>query len=126
MFSRQKIATVSGLIGGLAVICVGGAAQAYTDGSPGNCRTTEQGDTICVKKSETVRKDKKGTYVIKQTQSCSTTYRPNLVTPEDGWLNKGSSKVGPTVDCSNKTPLPKGFKRPTIKRPHFERPQIDF
>ncbi|MFF4254095.1 hypothetical protein ACFY1L_23105 [Streptomyces sp. NPDC001663] len=126
MFSRQKIATVSGLIGSLAVIYVGAAVQAHADGNPGNCKTNAQGETTCIKKSETVRKDKGGTYVVKQTQDCSTTYRPHLVLPEDGWLNNGSSKVGPTVDCSNTSPLPKGFKRPTFKRPHFERPKIDF
>ena len=113
MISRQKMATVSGLLGSLAVICAG-AAQAHADGSAGDCKTTAAGETTCIHKSEIVHKDKKGTYVVKQTQNCSTVSRPHLELPEDTWLNSGSSKVGPVVDCSNTVPLPKGFKRPHI------------
>ncbi|MFJ9814592.1 hypothetical protein ACIRU3_04840 [Streptomyces sp. NPDC101151] len=114
MFSRQTIATVSGLIGGLAVICVG-AAQAYADESPGECKTSSLGDTICVRKSETVKKDKEGKYFVKQTQDCSTIDRPRLVFPDDNLLSDGSSgstNAGPVVECSNKAQLPKGLKVP--------------
>ena len=125
MLSRQKIATVTGLIGSLAVIYVG-AAQAHADESPGDCKSTVAGETTCVHKSEVVHKGKKGTYVVKQAQDCSTTYRPRLVLPEDGVLNTGSTDVGPVVECTNKSPLPKGFKRPHIERPRIERPHIEF
>jgi hypothetical protein len=94
MLSRKKIATVSGLLGSLAVICAG-AAQAHADGSAGDCKTTAAGETTCIHKSEIVHKDKNGTYVVKQAQNCSTASRPRLVLPEDGMLNKGSTKVGP-------------------------------
>ncbi|WP_225858848.1 hypothetical protein [Streptomyces albicerus] len=115
MFSRQKIATVSGLIGSLAVIYVG-AAQAYANEPPRNCKTSAQGETICVRKSEVVRTDKDGRYVIKQTQNCVTMERPRLVWgPENGLLKKGTTKVGPVVECSNKVTLPKGFKPPHFK-----------
>ncbi|MGP4043301.1 hypothetical protein [Streptomyces sp. 2A115] len=111
MFSRQKIATVSGLLGSLAVICVGGA-PAYADEPPRDCKTSAAGETTCIRKSEIVHNDKHGRYVVKQTQECSTTYRPHVALPEDKVLNQGSKKIGPVVDCSNTVPLPKGFKRP--------------
>jgi hypothetical protein len=125
MFSRQKIATVSGLLGSLAVICVG-AAHAQADEKPGDCKSNAAGEITCVHKSETVHTDKRGTYVVKQAQNCSTTSRPRLVLPEDGMLNKGKTQVGPVVDCTNKAPVPKGFKPPHFKRPHFTRPHFDF
>lgn len=114
MFSRQKIATVSGLLGSLAVIYVG-AAPAHAAERPGDCKTSAVGETTCIRKSEIVHTDKHGRYVVKQTQECSTTFRPRLPAPKDSVLNTGSKKVGPVLDCSNKAPLPKGFKRP-----HFE------
>ncbi|MFF4502993.1 hypothetical protein [Streptomyces sp. NPDC001401] len=119
MFSRQKIATVSGIIGSLAVICLG-AAHAQANEDPRGCKTNAAGETTCVHKSEIVRKDKRGTFVVKQSQNCSTTARPRLVLPEDGMLNNGSTHVGPVLDCSNTSPLPKGFKRPHVKAPHFK------
>lgn len=114
MLSRQKIAAVSGLLGGLAVMYVG-AAQAYADESPGDCKSSAVGETTCVKKSETVHVDKGGRYVIKQTQDCRTTEQPRVVSPEDEASNTGNTKVGPVVDCTNKAQLPEGFKPP-----HFE------
>lgn len=114
MFSRQKIATVSGLLGSLAVIYVG-AAQAYADEPARDCKTSARGETTCTHKNEIIHTDEDGRYAIKQTQDCTTTYRPRLATPEYGPLNSGSTKVGPVVDCSNKAELPKGFKRPHFK-----------
>ncbi|MFD7342314.1 hypothetical protein [Streptomyces violascens] len=117
MFSRQKIATVSGLIGSLAVICVG-ATQAHAEPPKpkGECKTSAAGETTCIHKSETVHIDKKnGSYSIKQTQECSTTDRPNLLMPGDTQVNQETMQVGPTVGCSNNAKLPKG-----VKVPHFE------
>ncbi|MFJ9345782.1 hypothetical protein [Streptomyces sp. NPDC101237] len=117
MLTRQKIATVTGLVGSLAAICVGAghaSASAYADGRSGDCKTNAQGDTVCVRKSE-IHSDKDGTHVIKQTQDCTTVDRPGVVYPEDGLLGSGSTSAGPEVDCSNKAELPKGFKKP-----HFE------
>ncbi|WP_369247477.1 hypothetical protein [Streptomyces sp. R41] len=114
MFSRQKIATVSGLLGSLAVIYVG-AAQAYADEPPGDCKSSALGETTCIRKSETVHIDEDGRIVVKQMQDCETTDRPRLVGPDNDLLNTGSTKVGPVVNCSNKAQLPKGFKRP-----HFD------
>ncbi|MER6424433.1 hypothetical protein [Streptomyces sp. NPDC001137] len=123
MFSRQKIATVSGILGSLAVICVG-AVHAQADENPRDCKTNAAGETTCVHKTESVHKDKHGTFVVKQSQSCSTTARPRLVLPEDGMLNNGSTHVGAVVDCTNKAPTPKGFKRPHFKAPHIKTPYI--
>ncbi|MFD3585053.1 hypothetical protein [Streptomyces sp. NPDC058683] len=112
MFTRQKIATVTGLVGSLAAICVG-AGHAYADGHSSDCKTDAQGDTVCVRKSE-VHTDKDGTHIIRQTQDCSTTDRPSVVYPEDGLMASGSTEAGPVVDCSNTAELPKGFKKPHI------------
>lgn len=111
MFSRQKIAAVSGLLGSLAVINVG-AAQAYASERPGDCKTSAAGETTCSRKSETTHTSKNGRLVIKQSQQCSTTHRPHLPLPKDNALNTGSTKIGPKMDCSNKVQLPKGFKLP--------------
>ncbi|MEU9476520.1 hypothetical protein [Streptomyces sp. NPDC048191] len=113
MFTVRKIATVSGLVGSLAAFCVG-AGHAYADGSSDDCRSTEQGGTVCVHKNET-RTDKGGVHVVKQLLDCSTSDRPRLVFPEDQLLDGGPSGNGQHVDCSNTEKLPKGFKKP-----HFE------
>ncbi|MCD9880591.1 hypothetical protein [Streptomyces guryensis] len=123
MFSRQKIATVTGIIGSIAVICAG-AAHAQADEIPRGCKTNAAGEIICVHKTQTVHKDKRGTFVVNQTQSCSTTSRPRLVLPEDGMLNNGSTHVGPVVNCSNTAPTPKGFKRPHVKALHIKAPHV--
>ncbi|MDO0913851.1 hypothetical protein QQM39_24385 [Streptomyces sp. DT2A-34] len=114
MIGRQRIATVSGLIGALAVL-YSGAAPAYADDPKGDCTISEQGDIVCVKKSEVIRKDKRGKYVVKQKQDCETIERPRLVYPEGNLLNGGDVRSGPVVECSNKTKLPKGYKLPKIK-----------
>ncbi|MEU1409954.1 hypothetical protein ABZ471_48655 [Streptomyces sp. NPDC005728] len=124
MITRQKMATVSGLVGSLAMICVG-AAHAYADEPSGDCKSTALGDTICIHKSET-RTDKNGKHVLKQAHDCSTTDRPRLVFPTDELMNGGPTKVGPVVDCSNTAKLPKGFKKPHIEKPHIEKPHFDF
>ncbi|MGW0734311.1 hypothetical protein [Streptomyces sp. NPDC002851] len=116
MFSGQKIAAVSGLLGSLAVIYVG-AGQAYAaQERPGDCKTNARGETTCQRKNETTHTDKHGKFVVKQSQKCSATYRPRLPLPKDSVLNPGTKKVGPVLDCTNKVQLPKGFK---FKRPHF-------
>lgn len=114
MIGRQRIATVSGLLGALAVL-YSGAAPAYADDPKGDCTISEQGDIVCIKKSEIVHKDKRGKYVVKQKRDCETIERPRLAYPEGNLLNGGNVKSGPVVGCSNKTDLPKGFKLPKIK-----------
>ncbi|MFE7275047.1 hypothetical protein [Streptomyces sp. NPDC057623] len=115
MIGRQKIATVSGLLGALAVI-YGGAAPAYADDPKGACTLTAEGDIVCVKKSEVVHRDKRNGYVLKQKQDCSTVERPRVAMPEGHMLNGGSVKSGPVVECNNTAKLPKGIKIPKF---HF-------
>ncbi|OLZ65787.1 hypothetical protein AV521_30785 [Streptomyces sp. IMTB 2501] len=117
MFTRQKIATVTGLVGSLAVICVG-AAHALPDGPRPDCKTTAMGDVICIHKRE-IRTDRHGKHIIKQAQDCSVVDRSRVVFPEGDLLGGGSRKVGPVVNCSNEVKLPKGFKKPHFPKPHF-------
>ncbi|MFB7494541.1 hypothetical protein ACFC09_07500 [Streptomyces sp. NPDC056161] len=112
MFTPRKIATVTGLVGSLAAFCVG-AGHAYAYGPSGDCKTAEQGGTVCVHKSET-RTEKGGTHVIKQERDCSTADRPRVVFPDDQLAGGGSASFGQVVDCSNTAKLPKGFKKPHI------------
>ncbi|WP_261989617.1 hypothetical protein [Streptomyces sp. uw30] len=109
MIGRQKIATVSGLLGALAVIYAG-AAPAHADDPKGDCTITAQGDIVCVKKSEVVHKDKRG-YTVQQKQDCTTVERPRFG-PEERMVNGGSVQRGPVVECNNTAKLPKGFKLP--------------
>ncbi|MFE1194889.1 hypothetical protein [Streptomyces olivaceoviridis] len=113
MFSLQKIATVSGLVSGLALVCVG-AGHAYADANPGGCKTTAQGGTVCIRQSET-RTDEDDTHTLKQEQNCSTADRPRVMFSEDELTGGGSTSVGQAVDCSNRAELPKGFKKPQIE-----------
>ncbi|KUL21716.1 hypothetical protein ADL12_44215 [Streptomyces regalis] len=108
------MATVSGLLGALAVI-YSGVAPAYADDPKGDCTISEQGDIVCIKKSEVVRKDKKGRYLVKQKQDCQTIEQPRFVHPDGSLLNGGDVDSGPTVECSNKAKWPKGYKLPKIK-----------
>ncbi|NUT25238.1 MAG: hypothetical protein HOV84_04770 [Streptomyces sp.] len=103
------MATVTGLLGALAVIYSGAAAPAYADGdSKGACTITAQGDIVCIKKSENVIKDKRG-YAIKQAHDCEVTEHPRVA------FNGESERSGPVVECSNTTHLPKGVKVPKFK-----------
>ncbi|MCF1599601.1 hypothetical protein [Streptomyces muensis] len=111
MNGRQRIATVSGLLGALAVI-YSGAAPAYADDPKGACTFTDQGDIVCVKKSEVVHNDKRHGYVLQQRQDCSTVERPRVVGPREHMMNGGSVKSGPVVECNNTAKLPKGIKIP--------------
>ncbi|MER6084845.1 hypothetical protein [Streptomyces sp. NPDC001833] len=49
MFSRKKIATVSGLVGGIAVACVG-LAPAYAAVGPGKCTNDLLGNLTCTQR----------------------------------------------------------------------------
>ncbi|MFG3659867.1 hypothetical protein [Streptomyces sp. NPDC047706] len=113
MFTAQKIAVVSGIVGSLAAVCVG-AGNAYADGRSGECESTTQGGAVCVRKSET-RTDKDGEQVIRQEQECSTIDRPNIVFRDEALLDGGSANVGPVVDCSNTARLPEGFRKPRVE-----------
>ncbi|MFJ9420211.1 hypothetical protein ACIRPT_39585 [Streptomyces sp. NPDC101227] len=115
MFSRKKIAAVSGLLGGLAMTCAG-VTQAYAGGSVSDCARSALGNRVCIHKGQHVYKSKNGSYVIKQSKDCTTISRQRLLWPEDALLNgaRQSTKIGPAVSCSNRVHLPKHFKLPHI------------
>ncbi|MFS4096414.1 hypothetical protein [Streptomyces sp. AF1A] len=108
----RKIATVSGLVGTLAALCAG-AGHAYADGALGECRTSEQGGTVCVHKSES-HLDKGRLHIIKQAQDCSTSDHPHVVFSKDRSADDEAADAGQSVDCSNTVKLPKGFRKPDL------------
>lgn len=94
MFSRKKIAVVSGIVSGLVMTCVG-VGQANAQGASGNCGQNAQGITTCMQGGYT----EDGTpYVVRQTKDCLP-MKP-LKLPTDGVVNT-NMLVGPTVSCSN-------------------------
>ncbi|KIZ18863.1 hypothetical protein [Streptomyces natalensis] len=112
MFSRKKIAAVSALLGGLAITGAG-TPQAFAGGSAGDCNRSVMGADTCIQNRQTVH-TKHGNYVVKQKKDCSSASKRREVWPELGLLNNGSTKVGPAMDCTNRAPLPKGFRPPHI------------
>ncbi|MEU1704169.1 hypothetical protein ABZ478_02035 [Streptomyces sp. NPDC005706] len=112
MFNAQKIATVTGLVGSLAVLCLG-AGQASAGGLPSGCGSAAESGAVCVQKNDS-HVDKDGTHVIQQNQGCSSVDRPNVMFPADEASGKGSVSTGQDIDCSNKAELPKGFKKPHV------------
>ncbi|MFI9047577.1 hypothetical protein [Streptomyces sp. NPDC053427] len=111
MFSRKKIAALSGLLGGLAMTYAG-ATQAYAGGSEGDCHRSALGNRICVYKGQSLYKSKHGRIVIRQAKDCSAASRQRVFWPESGLLNSGFgiTRIGPAMECSNKVHLPKKFK----------------
>ena len=100
MFSRKKIAAVSGLLCGLAVTCAG-ATQAYAAG-PGNCHVDSQGNIVCVQR---IVADMPEGGFDGQARSC-VPVQP-LTLPVVGVLNPGTTKIGPEVTCATDAPVVK-------------------
>ncbi|WP_369247480.1 hypothetical protein [Streptomyces sp. R41] len=98
MFSRKKIAAVSGLLCGLAVTCAG-ATQAYAAGGPGTCTFDSEGNVTCVQRIVGDMSEGDG-FVVRQAQGCVPTKPFSL--PVIPVLNNGSTKIGPEVTCSPK------------------------
>lgn len=116
MNSRKKISAVAGLLGGLALTCVG-IVHAYGD-TKDKCTRDAQGNVSCVRiqKSETVYKSEDGTTHIRQSQNCSTTSRSYVYQPQpqSGSWQPQVTRTGPKVGCSNSQSLPPGFTPPQI------------
>lgn len=102
MFSRKKMAAVSGLLGVLAVTGVG-TAQAYA--AVNGCTSDADGNVTCVNGNETVYKSRDGRQVLHQTKDCSTETKQRVVWPEYGVLHGGNTTVGPNLSCSNSAPI---------------------
>ncbi|MFF4254093.1 hypothetical protein ACFY1L_23095 [Streptomyces sp. NPDC001663] len=99
MFSRKKIAAVSGILCGLAVACTG-AAQAHAAAGPGTCTVNNQGDIVCIQR---IVADMPGDGIDRQTTSC-VPVEP-LTLPVVGVLNSGTTKIGPEVTCAPDNPV---------------------
>ncbi|MFD4547009.1 hypothetical protein ACFWOX_03825 [Streptomyces sp. NPDC058467] len=102
MFSRKKIAALSGLLCGLAVTCAGaGAAQAYAAGGPGTCTVDLEGNVTCVQRivgAMPAMRDGGDGLAFRQAQSCVPTKPFSL--PVIPVLNNGSTRIGPEVTCA--------------------------
>lgn len=114
MLSRKKIAAVSGLLGGLALACVG-VAQANDGKTTNECTTDSGGNVSCVyvQKSETTYTSKDGRTHVRQSQNCSVTSESRVVQPE-GSTGQGTTVVGPRIKCGNQTGAPKDVVLPHV------------
>ncbi|MFJ9814589.1 hypothetical protein ACIRU3_04825 [Streptomyces sp. NPDC101151] len=97
MFSRKKIAAVSGLLGGLAVTCTG-ITQAYAGGGPGICTRDLQGNVTCIQRIEGELSDDGGFFPHQE--NCLPTQPFTLPAP----LGNGKTRIGPEVTCSDTKP----------------------
>jgi hypothetical protein len=95
MFSRKKIAAVSGLLGGLALTCTG-VAQVHAAVGPGTCSVDAQGNITCVQRISG-EKAEDGGFVLRQAQGCVPMKPFSL--PGIPLLNNGSTRIGPEVTC---------------------------
>jgi hypothetical protein len=95
MFSRKKIAALSGLIGGLAVTSMG-ITHAHAAGDPASCTRNPQGDVICVQHIEggTAGRD-----AIPHQETCMPVQSVTLPAP----TGNGTTQLGPRVTCSPAT-----------------------
>ncbi|MFG2359661.1 hypothetical protein [Streptomyces sp. NPDC048521] len=95
MFSRKKIAAVSGLIGGLAVASTG-VAQAYAAGGPGTCTRDLAGNISCI---QHIEGEIPASGIIPHQESCAPV-QPLTLPSATG---NGSTQLGPEVTCSPTT-----------------------
>jgi hypothetical protein len=102
MTSRNKIAVISWVIGGLAMTCVG-AAQAH-GGTTDECTTDAQGNVVCVKKTENEWTSPDGKLHVHQTQDCTTVSKNRLDQPAVAVGQQGVTHIGASVDCSTTAP----------------------
>jgi len=96
MFSRKKIAAVSGILGGLVVTCTGGA-QAYAADTPASCGLDNQGTITCVQRVVGQTPEGDG-FIVRQSQSC-VPVQP-LTLPVIPLINSGRTRIGPEVTCA--------------------------
>ncbi|QHC24502.1 hypothetical protein [Streptomyces sp. GS7] len=110
MFSRNQIAAIAALLGGVAASAVV-APQAYASGAD-DCNRGAAGHRSCVHRSggSFIAKDGRD-IVVRQTQRCSSASRQRLIWPESGLLSRGDTEIGPHLNCSNRLPAPKELKR---------------
>ncbi|GAA3843944.1 hypothetical protein GCM10022403_089880 [Streptomyces coacervatus] len=109
MFSRKKIAAVSGLLCSLAVTCTG-ITQAYAAAGPGGCTVAASGDVTCIQgfAGKTADGDD---YIVRRANTC--TPQTPMELPVIPLLNSGSTKIGPQVTCSPNDPGPQDNDHPS-------------
>ena len=97
MLDSKKMAAVSGILGGLALLGAG-VAQAQGPAAENGCQQDSTA-TSCVYRSEHRYATPDGGYVLEQSQDC-TVYQDNRMspTPAEG------TRQGATVNCSNSAP----------------------
>ncbi|MFF9404104.1 hypothetical protein ACF1B0_01040 [Streptomyces anandii] len=95
MYSRKKIAALSGLIGGVAVACVG-LTPAHADGGPGACTRDLLGNLSCTQR---IKGEVPEGGTLPHQETC-TQSQPLRVPAAMG---NGSVLYGPTVTCDPRT-----------------------
>lgn len=100
MFNGKKIAAISGLLGGLAMTCIG-VTQAHAAATPASCTTDSQGNTICTQRivGQTPEGDD---FIVRRSVNCQPT-KPVTV-PAPGLFSNGQTRIGPHITCSDMTP----------------------
>jgi hypothetical protein len=95
MFSRKKLAALSGLIGGLAVASTG-ITYAHAAGNPAACTRNPQGDVICV---QHIEGKSAGRGAIPHQETCMPVQSVTLPAS----VGNGTTQIGPRVTCSPAT-----------------------
>lgn len=101
MFNGKKIAAVTGLLGGLAMTCLG-AGQAHAAG-PGVCSLDNQGNIICTQQLQGQTPEGDG-FIVRRSVNCQPT-QP-LTLPSPGLLSNGQTRIGPHITCAEMSPVP--------------------
>jgi hypothetical protein len=96
MFSRKKLAAVSGLVCGLAMTGLG-VTQAHAAADPGACTVNLQGDITCVQKI-TGAAPSGGDFVVRKSTTCVPVEPMQL--PVIPLVNSGTTRIGPEVTCT--------------------------
>lgn len=96
MFNGKKIAAVSGLLGGLALTCVG-VGQAHA-ANTAVCGLDAQGNIICTQQVTGQTPEGDG-FVLRRTVNCQPT-KP-LTLPTAGVLSSGQTRIGPDITCAD-------------------------
>ncbi|MGW4867088.1 hypothetical protein [Streptomyces chartreusis] len=102
MFNGKKFVALSGLLGGLAMTCLG-ATQAHAAG-PGACTMDPGGNIICTQQVTGQTPEGDG-FTLRRTVNCQPTQPLTLPTP--GVLSNGQTRIGPHITCADaETPAP--------------------
>ncbi|MFD5009146.1 hypothetical protein [Streptomyces chartreusis] len=96
MFNGKKFVALTGLLGGLAMTCLG-ATQAHAAG-PGACTMDPGGNIICTQQVTGQTPEGDG-FTLRRTVNCQPTQPLTLPTP--GVLSNGQTRIGPHITCAD-------------------------